>query len=224
MAQRLGTVFVELDLKYDEFTKKQQRVLESAKQTSMSAEANFRNLGVQSDNYLQARTNAVLNSYNMLKNRAETSTQELVRIERAKTEKLAEIQRDWEGKQKGYFARQEEGAAASIRSMLRLYAAYYVGSAAGQALFGSTIQASLGMERLNIAMKSATGDGTLAGKELAYVREESERLGLVFDSTTREYMKFSAATRNTAIEGEASRKIFTGMSEAITAQIGRAHV
>lgn len=53
--------------------------------------------------------------------------------------------------------------------------------------------------------------------ELRFVRDESERLGLSFDRTAVSYAKFIAATKNTAIEGEAARKVFSGVSEAVTA-------
>jgi tape measure domain-containing protein len=81
----------------------------------------------------------------------------------------------------------------------------------------SAIDAGLAMERMNSTMDAAVGNSNLAGKELQFVREQSERLGLNLVDTSLAYAKFAASAKNTSIEGEASRKIFVGVSEAVTA-------
>jgi tape measure domain-containing protein len=77
------------------------------------------------------------------------------------------------------------------------------------------INASLAMERVGAAMKTVAGQNTAA--ELKYVRDEAERLGLIVTDTSLAYAKFAASTKNTAVEGEQTRKIFTAVSEAVTA-------
>ena len=79
------------------------------------------------------------------------------------------------------------------------------------------LDAALAMERINSAMKATAGTAAATARELAFVREESQRLGLEFRSTAEAYAKFSAASKGTSIEGEGVRKIFKGVSEAATA-------
>jgi tape measure domain-containing protein len=78
-------------------------------------------------------------------------------------------------------------------------------------------QSALAMERINAQYKAVTGSATLAGEELAFLRQEAERLGLVFSASAGSYAKFMASARNTPIEGEAARRVFVGVSEAVTA-------
>lgn len=79
------------------------------------------------------------------------------------------------------------------------------------------IDAALAMERINASVKASAGSATAAARELQYLREESLRLGLSFQDTALSYSKFMAATRGTAVEGERARRIFSQMSEGITA-------
>jgi tape measure domain-containing protein len=80
-----------------------------------------------------------------------------------------------------------------------------------------SIEAALQMQRIESSMKAATGSAAAAGAELRFVGAEADRLGLSLSDTALAYAKFTASTRNTAIEGETTRKVFTGVSEAITA-------
>lgn len=79
------------------------------------------------------------------------------------------------------------------------------------------IDASLQMERINSTMQATMGTMQDAARETQFVREESQRLGLAFQDTALAYAKFAAATKNTSIEGEKARRIFIGVSEAVTA-------
>lgn len=80
-----------------------------------------------------------------------------------------------------------------------------------------SIDAALAIERLAARFSAAAGGASAAAAELAFIRDEAARLGLVFSTTADQYGRFLAATRNTAVEGEAARRIFTGVSEAVTA-------
>lgn len=79
------------------------------------------------------------------------------------------------------------------------------------------MDAALAMERINASIKASVGSATAAATELQFLHEESTRLGLSFQDTALSYSKFMAATRGTSVEGEKARKIFSQMSEGITA-------
>lgn len=102
-------------------------------------------------------------------------------------------------------------------SRLNGFGAGLVGIASIQQIAQRSIEAALAMERIESAMSATFGKGQATARELEYVREEANRLGLVFNSTALSYTKFAASTRNTSIEGETTRKVFTGVAEAVTA-------
>lgn len=207
--QALGTVFVELSLDSSEFTKSEQKILQSAKATSLNIETNFKNLGTRSDQYFQMMRQSVTNSLEAIKHTAGVTAQEMVRAQQAAAAKISQINKQQYGEHVTFTDKikknwQEVAVAAGMA-----YGAIRVGR--------ELIEASLQMERITVSMKAVTNDAGLAGREIQYLKDESQRLGLVFRDATTEYVKFIAAAKNTALEGEASRKIFTGMSEAITA-------
>ncbi len=79
------------------------------------------------------------------------------------------------------------------------------------------ITAQMAMERMTVALKAATGSATAAASEMAYIRAESQRLGLSLQDQAKAYTKLAAAAKGTSLEGKATREIFTAVSEAATA-------
>lgn len=77
--------------------------------------------------------------------------------------------------------------------------------------------AALAAEKLNMQFKAASGNAQLAAREMGYIKDLSNTLGLNFQTTATAYGKFLASTRNTAIEGETARRVFEGVSKATTA-------
>ena len=61
------------------------------------------------------------------------------------------------------------------------------------------------------------GDVEAAGRELAFARAESDRLGLSINTTAEQYAKLTAAARGTSLEGQALRDVFSGIAEAVAA-------
>ncbi|MCK9195438.1 MAG: tape measure protein [Syntrophales bacterium] len=82
---------------------------------------------------------------------------------------------------------------------------------------GKAINASLEMERITSTMKAVAGTAAGAAAAFQFVRQESDRLGLVLSDTSLAYGKFAAATKNTSLEGEGAKRVFSGVSEAVTA-------
>ena len=78
------------------------------------------------------------------------------------------------------------------------------------------IQAQVQLDKLNNGFKFGAGGAAGGARELAFVREEANRLGLELGGASTQYMKLVASSRGTAMEGEKTRKVFTGLSEAIT--------
>lgn len=205
----IGQIFVELDLDGSSYTKKQKEILRGAQYTALDIEKNWRTIGSSSDKMYEAMRQNILNAYNQIANSAKSSANDILRAEREKNARISEINKKQYGEHVSMIDKLKSHWAELAASAYLAYKAFQMG--------GEMINAALQMERINISMNAVTDNTTLAAREVQYLREESERLGLVFSDATVEYVKFAAAAKNTSIEGEATRKIFTGVSEAITA-------
>lgn len=85
------------------------------------------------------------------------------------------------------------------------------------AAFGKSIwDAGVAMQSMNNGFKAITGSAEAAGREIDFVRQTSDDLGLNFQSTVNAYKSLAAAARGTALEGRDTREIFLGISEAST--------
>lgn len=80
--------------------------------------------------------------------------------------------------------------------------------AAARALY----QAAAASERLAIGLKFASNGQ--AGRELVYLRDLTQSMGLSMADTASSYVAFAAAARGTSLEGEGARKVFTEVSKA----------
>jgi len=115
------------------------------------------------------------------------------------------------------FSRVDGGVMSVGRSLGSLAVATGISGAVMGGFGRELVGAALAAERLNMQFKASTGSVALAGAELSYIRDLAQKLGLDFQSTAQSYSKFLAATKNTAIEGEPARRVFEGVSAAVTA-------
>ena len=104
-------------------------------------------------------------------------------------------------------------AANKLRGMIGLLSAGIAGIGIVQ-LASQIERATTQMNNMNATMRVATGSAQAAGQQIAFIREESERLGLFFPSVAKQMAQFSAAARTSSITGEELRTIFTGIAEA----------
>ncbi len=85
------------------------------------------------------------------------------------------------------------------------------------AAFGKSIwDAGVAMQSLERGFKAITGSADKAGKEMEFLRQTSNDLGLNFRSSADAYKQLAAAARGTTLEGKETREIFLGISEAST--------
>lgn len=92
-----------------------------------------------------------------------------------------------------------------------------VGAAALGALVKASLDAALQMERLTRQFTVFTGSADLAARELAFVKQEANRLGLDMTGLTETYGRFLNAIKGTVNEGEKGRAAFIGISEGMAA-------
>lgn len=81
---------------------------------------------------------------------------------------------------------------------------------------GQFVQTVTQFQAIESGLKAATGSTEAAQSAMAYVRAESDRLGLSLGSTAKDFTSFAASTRGTELEGEKTRKVFSAIAEAGT--------
>lgn len=108
----------------------------------------------------------------------------------------------------------------STRSLSAVYASLgsVIGGISVAALVNGMKDARVEIDAVNASLK--TTFGARAAEELAFVRRESDRLGLSAMATAKSYGSLAAAARGTVLEGELTKEIFLGISEAGSA-LGR---
>lgn len=87
------------------------------------------------------------------------------------------------------------------------------GAAALRELVVGSVQASIGMQRLENTFSAVHGSVEAAAREIAFLRVESDRIGVVFTTTAQAYAKFEAALIGGPLAGKA-RDIFIPFAEA----------
>lgn len=97
--------------------------------------------------------------------------------------------------------------------MAELYVAWSALNGAFR-LSKSIIDAGIGLDKINSQLLFATGSTEAAAQSMAFVREESQRLGIDVEAAGSGFAKFAASVRGTSLEGQKARDVFSGVSEA----------
>ena len=83
-----------------------------------------------------------------------------------------------------------------------------------KALVTDIVHAGTAWQSMQSAMTAATGSAAAANRELAFARAEADRLGLSQDALVQSYTRLTAASRDTVLQGQRTRDIFTAVAEA----------
>ncbi len=116
---------------------------------------------------------------------------------------------DRSNQQIGRMQRSASGLSGTLRQLRGALAVLGVG-----VLVREAAQAGLALERMERGLLAATGSAEGAGAAMAFVRSESQRLGLDLASAGAQFAALSAAARGTALEGAGARDIFSAVAEA----------
>lgn len=104
---------------------------------------------------------------------------------------------------------------AGIRTALGAFG-IGVGVAGIASFTRSVTNAGLEMERYERALKFAAGSQEAAEREMTFLRDTADRLGLDLRALISSYSSLSASAKGTNLQGQATRDIFLGISEAAT--------
>lgn len=83
-------------------------------------------------------------------------------------------------------------------------------------LVRSILSAGQQMDSLQRSFKTITGSAAAGRKELQFVQQTATRLAVDVGTLAESYRSFAAASRGTALEGEAAQQVFTAVTEAST--------
>jgi len=104
----------------------------------------------------------------------------------------------------------------SLRTLKRVAVAAFAGWGVKR-LAESFIEAGIAMDAMNKSMAAAMGSAEDAAMAQTWLRQESERLGLVFQDQVKDFIKLAAAARGTNLEGQKTIEIYQAVAEASTA-------
>jgi tape measure domain-containing protein len=105
----------------------------------------------------------------------------------------------------------------SVGATLKSLAAGFgliLGAQGFAALVKGIVDAGVEMERFTRTLIAALGTSALAEKAFAFITAESNRLGQSVMSMVPVFTQLAAATRNTVLEGERTRELFSALSGA----------
>lgn len=83
---------------------------------------------------------------------------------------------------------------------------------AGAAVVREFIQANATIESIGASLEAVTGNAESAALEMAYIRNESMRLGIETASAAQSFLTLAAATKGTNLEGQATRDIWSAVA------------
>ncbi len=78
----------------------------------------------------------------------------------------------------------------------------------------SLFDAATKMEQFRVAFAAAAGSAEEGARNLRFVRDMSEDMGVSFVDSARAFQRFSAAVEGTSLEGDKAQKIFTSFAGA----------
>lgn len=77
------------------------------------------------------------------------------------------------------------------------------------------VQANMELENNVRALKAVTGSSASAARELSFIRQQANYLGVSVNDLTKTYIGFLAASKGTSLEGERSQQVFLAVSNAL---------
>ena len=82
-------------------------------------------------------------------------------------------------------------------------------------LTDALIHTQVQVDKLGNSLNFAVGRGAEAG-DWAFIKQSAQDMGLSFVTVTEQYVRLAAASRQTSLEGQKTKDIFTAVSQAST--------
>jgi hypothetical protein len=98
----IGTIYAELDLDTTKYTKAQQQILKDASVVTLDIEKNYKNLGIKSGSYFDLFRAQAENSYQGILHSSKSTSNDIIRAEEAKQERLKQLDEQQYGRQTSF--------------------------------------------------------------------------------------------------------------------------
>ena len=105
--------------------------------------------------------------------------------------------------------------ASKVFSSIAEAANGLAGRIAAAFAIGSMAQSAAEIETLEAGLKAVSGSAEQAGKDMEFVRRMAATAGVDVVEAGRAYLSLAAATKGTAVEGEATRRVFESVTNAM---------
>lgn len=191
---------------------------QAGKQAGNGLEAAFGTAGVRSAAAIQAEIAKINAALATLKQAADVSAAEFERAFAAGQAKIAALRTELNGTL-GATVQSATGVSGAMDGITKT--AGPMGAALAAAFAGDKMaRTAVEMDSLARTFKAITGSAQGAAQEMDYIAKTANRLGLEVGSASKSYANFAAATKGTALEGQAARDIFEAVAGSFS-QLGK---
>ncbi|MFC0349686.1 tape measure protein [Undibacterium danionis] len=180
--------------------------------SAQKMDAAYSTLGTRSFAEIRAEIAKVRTAYNVLATSGQLSAGEQSAALGATTKKITELNQEMRGVAPA--TKDAERGMSGLTSSTHSLLAGLVSVTAAITSTKNASEAAMELDRMRNAMQATIGSAEGAAKEYAFVRAESDRLGLSLQKTAQDYTSLTAATKGTTLAGEPTRRIFTAVAEA----------
>jgi tape measure domain-containing protein len=192
------------------------RVAQSTQDASDAAKASgraiYESLNIKSGGTLRQEIAEITRSLGEFKKNARAPADEVARVTAAASAKIAELRNELNGvgNASTSASRGIGGIGASVASL----AGVTLGLAGITQGIKAIIDTSIQFQSVNKQLEFATGNTKLANVEFEFIKKTANELGLDLIGAAGGYTKLAAATKGTTLEGQGTREIFLGISQA----------
>lgn len=190
-----------------------------AKAVAASLDNAFNKVGVRSASAIQAEIARINQALQRLGSDARVSGDEFDRAWQSGQTQLKKLQTELDGT--GTAARgagdaiDDMGAkTGGMGNMAQTAAGYLKGMVAALGV-REVLEIATGMESLRAGLAAVAGDAEKAATEMDFVKSVASQAGIDVQVAARAYLSLAAATKGTAVEGDATREVFQAVSAAM---------
>ena len=186
---RVGTIFVELDLDPSRYMRAQQTMVKESKTGAKILEKNFKNLGIKSGAAFDLMRNQAVQSFEAIKRSGKATAQDLVRAEKAKAEKIKQINEEQYGHHESTIQKLKKNWVAASAAII---AAWYAISKAVKAV-SSVVLAAARYETLGVVMRVVGNNAGFSGKQMEAFAKGLEATGISASGSRQALVRMAQA-------------------------------
>lgn len=193
---------------------KQRELAQVAAMSGAAMQNAYGVVGVRSAAAIQTEINRVNQALTTLATNTRVSGAEFTRAYAAGQAKIAALRAELDAASRsasGLANNVKAGSAGMVASLAHVKTALLAIAGANEFL-----QANVGLEALERALTKITGSAEGAQREITWLRQNSERLGLAGLSSAKAYINLAAAAKGSALEGEGARRIFEAVAGSMS--------